>query len=65
MMTDYSQYPAHPLAGIPQEVLDIARDYLQKCVIEGDLDNPHPEIVESIADSVVLLIVEAGYKIIK
>lgn len=57
-MTVYDDYPNHPLAGVPQEVLDVARRVLTDAITWHDVD---PHFAKPIADSVVLALVEAGY----
>ncbi len=58
-MSRYDEIPGHPLCGVPDQVLDAARQATQEAVEYGDLDAEHSE---PIADSVVLKILLAGYR---
>jgi len=57
-MTRYDAYPDHPLCGIPQMVLDVARATLHEHAREIRMD---PEDVEPIADAIVADLVRTGY----
>lgn len=59
---EYSRLPDHPLCNVPQGVLDAARDFMLKAVEWGDVDF---HMAYPLADSVVMVIVEAGYKYVK
>lgn len=57
-MTRYDGTPGHPLAGVPQEVLNAARDVLIAATHSHDVD---AELAEPIADSVVAALHRANY----
>lgn len=50
MPTRYDAYPDHPLCGVPQEILDAAREVMAGAAEWKDVD---PEMVEPLADAVV------------
>jgi len=57
-MTRYDEYPHHPLNGVPQEVLDVARKVLNEAALYRDVD---AEFADGIADSVVSELLDAGF----
>ena len=56
-MTEYDDYPGHPLEGVPQATLDVAREVLKQAVEYGDVV---AEEADAIADSVVSRLAEEG-----
>jgi hypothetical protein len=52
-VTDYAAYPDHPLNGVPQAVLDAARQVTADAVREKDLD---PDVADALADAVVMAV---------
>lgn len=55
--TEYDEYEGHPLAGVPQEVLDVAREVvLDERAALGGVDE-----AAALADAVVLALKEAGH----
>ena len=57
-MTRYDDVPDHPLAGVPQAVLDVSRRVLREAAEERDVD---PELAEPLADLIVWRLHESGY----
>lgn len=57
-MTVYDDYPNHPLAGVSQDVLNVARSVVRDAFDWGSLDR---DDAEPLADSVVSALVQAGY----
>lgn len=57
-MTRYDDYPDHDLFGVPQEVLDVARDVLDGVASWNDVD---PDDAHPLADAVVAALHRAGY----
>ena len=57
-MTRYDEVPGHALAGVPQDVLDVARAVLLSAAFINDVDD---EQSEPIADAVVAALREAGF----
>lgn len=57
--TEYDEYPEHPLAGVPQAVLDVARSVLDQAVDLGDV--PDRSEAHPIADAVVMRLKLEGY----
>lgn len=55
-MTRYDAYPEHPLAGVPQPVLDAVRSGLRQCSVREVPDDilVDPAELESIADAVLM-----------
>jgi hypothetical protein len=60
----YADYPDHPLRDVPQDVLTAARLHMREIYKLGDL-RCDPDMVDPIADSVILAVVELGYKIVR
>lgn len=54
-MTEYDDYPNHPLHGVPQHVLDVARTLLTEVAEDGILEREH---VQSVADAVITKLAE-------
>lgn len=54
----YQDYPDHPLANVPEEVLECARKVLREAVVYNDVD---ADQAEPIADSVIIELVKAGH----
>lgn len=50
MTTRYDEFPNHPLAGVPQEVLDCAREVVRTVAVE---DVHLATLADSLADAVV------------
>lgn len=48
---DYAKYPDHPLCGVPQEILDAAREVLDGAVVWKDIADEH---AHPLADAVVM-----------
>lgn len=57
-MTEYDAYPDHPLCGVPQEVLDVARKPVRDAAERHDVDS---DVADPIADAVVAQLAEHGY----
>jgi hypothetical protein len=55
--TEYDEWEGHPLNGVPQEVLDLARRVMRECAQYGFLD---PDDSAPIADAVVMTLHQAG-----
>jgi hypothetical protein len=57
-VTEYDEHPEHPLSGLPQEVLDVARHVLDDPIIAKCIESgmAHP-----LADAVVAALRQAGY----
>ncbi len=55
---DYDRYPTHPLAGVPQAVLDTARAVLADGVLTNDVDQMQ---ARPLADAVVARLREEGF----
>lgn len=58
-MTRYDEWPNHPLAGVPQEILDVARAVTDEAAdVCHDID---PELSWPLADAIVLQLHVAGH----
>jgi hypothetical protein len=58
-VTRYDEVPGHPLAGVPQEVLDVARRVLNDAAnYDREVD---PNVCDPMADAVVMALREASY----
>lgn len=53
MATDYAAYPDHPLHGVPDEILQAARDMMRGAVIWGSVDT---QMADPLADAVVMAV---------
>jgi hypothetical protein len=56
--TRYDDYPDHPLYGVPQAVLDAAREVILEALEWSDVSE---SMVEPMADAVVMRLHEAGF----
>ena len=57
-MTEYDKYSDHPLHGVPEEVLKVARDQMAEAGSEFGMDAGD---VESVADAIVSALNTHGY----
>lgn len=55
--TRYDAYPDHPLYGVPEETLEVAREVLRGGVLTKDVEEEH---ADALADAVVAELREAG-----
>lgn len=58
MTTRYDAYPDHPLYGVPQEVLDAAREVMAEAVECHDVS---AELADPLADAVVMSMHKGGF----
>ena len=56
----YDDYPGHPLYGVPEELLEVAREVMREAAMWKDVN---PDYADALGDSVVAELLEAGYRI--